>query len=163
MDFSKLNTSAACQSARTIVVEINGEPTDVEIDIIGADAPQAKRAMAALRARMPALETRRAQLQDRVKNLAEGSEEYGKVIDALSKIDGDVTALWCRYMAECTVAWRNIEEDGTSVPFSVEKAEEFYTQSQCLQASVLPSVMDRVGFLGNVHPGSPSLSKTRHD
>lgn len=161
MDFSKLNTSAACQSVRTIVVEINGEPTDVEIDIIGADAPQAKRAMAALRARMPALETRRAQLQERVKNLAEGSEEYGKAIDALAKIDSDVTALWCRYMAECTVAWRNIDEDGAAVPYSVEKAEEFYTHSQYLQASVLPSVMDRAGFLGNVQPSGRSSSKTK--
>lgn len=161
MDFSKLNTTAACQTVRTVVVEVNGEPTDVEIDIIGTDAPQAKRAMAALRARMPALETRRAQLQERVKSMAEGSEDHAKIIDALTKIDEDVTRLWCRYMAECTVAWRSIEEDGAPVPFSTEKAEEFYTQSQYLQAAVLPSVMDRAGFMGNVPLALPTSSKAK--
>lgn len=157
MDVSQLNTSVACQKPRTVVVEVNGEPTDVEIDIIGADAPQARRAMAAVRAKLPMIETRRTQLQERLKNIAEGTDERAQILDALSNLDADATAVWCRYMAECTVAWRNLEDAGAPIPFSVETAESLYVQSQPLQAAVLPSVMDRVAFLGNVSkPGRTS-------
>lgn len=162
MDFARLNTVAACQKTRTVIVEINGEPTDIEIDIIGTEAPQARRAMAAVRARMPELEKRRAQLQERTQKVAESSEEYERAIDALAKIDDEVNAVWCRYMAECTVAWRNLDSDGAPIPFSVEKAEELYLQSHYLQAAVLPSVMDRAAFMGNVQaPGAPSSKRKR--
>lgn len=157
MDFSKLNTAAACQKTRTVAVDVNGELTDIEIDIIGTEALQARRAMAAVRAKLPMIETRRTQLQERLKNLAEGAEEYAQIIDALAKLDAESTAVWCRYMAECTVGWRNLEDAGVQIPFSVETAESLYVQSHYLQAAVLPSVMDRAAFLGNVSKPGRSL------
>lgn len=157
MDVSQLNTSVACQQARTIDVEVDGKPTDVKIEVIGADAPKAKRAMAAVRAKLPMIGTRRTQLQERLKNIAEGTDEHAQILDALANLDSEETAVWCRYMAECTVTWHNIEDKGTPIPFDVETAESLYVQSQPLQAAVLPSVMDRAAFLGNASkPGRTS-------
>lgn len=161
MDFAKINTAAACQTVRTVIVEVDGVPTDIEVDVIGADSPQARRANAAVRAKLPPLEARRAQLHERLKKLAAGTAEAEQIIDALAKIDADINAAWCRYMAECTVAWRNIEADGVPVPFSVETAEQFYAQSQPLQATVMPAVWDRAGFLGNVPTNGGSSSKPK--
>lgn len=161
MDFASLNTSAASEKPRTIIVKLNGEPTDVEIDIIGSHSQKARRAQAEHAAKTPKIEARIKQLSDRLANLDDSHKDYPQVLEALTEARDQKAQAMCRLLAQMTCGWRNLDANGVPVEFSEDVAEQFYAQSEPMFLSVLPEVADTGAFLGNVSSGGSNSGSTK--
>lgn len=144
MDFTSLNTSAACEVPREVnIKDANDQPTDFYVTIYGVDSRIYKESMAKIEAR-----TRMADKRNEPLTPEERETD------------------WIELLVRCTVSWRGItsgkdpEGNPIPLPFTQENVRMVYTNSAIAKSQVMVRVIDRAGFLGNVETLSANSSPT---
>lgn len=110
----------ASAGAWMTVVDLNGEETDFRIHVRGTDSPEFERIVAqADRARKP----------NKAMSLMEAKRN---TLDML---------------AQMTIGWEGLKDNGRAVPFSQEKAREIYKAHNWLREQVDAFIGDRANFM----------------
>jgi hypothetical protein len=132
MDLKKLDSVAACENGRDIVIrDAEGIETDITFNVVGVDSKVFRNENAKLQAKLKLAEKR------------------GKELDA-----DEVESEYCRMIAKCTLGWQNLTEGGKPIPFSEEKATEIYEGFPLIKSQVFAALFDRAAFLGNLQSAS---------
>ncbi len=135
MDIKLLDTRKAATEGRECIIRMpDGSPTDIKIVMAGLDSDLFKEM--------------NDKLQREVREALKRNREFELTPDEERERD------WQR-MANATVGWSGVEEDGKELPFAKENARRIYEQYPL----VFRQVLAFVGGEGNFLPVSPkSLS-----
>lgn len=127
MDLNQLDTVAACtKGAEVRIKDVYDNLTDISIKVVGCDSPVFRAADQKLKMKVRAAEKRKQPLE-------------GEALEAL----------YIEMMAECTLGWTNLQENGKEVVFSKETAKDIYQRFPLIKGQVYVALFDRALYLGN--------------
>lgn len=125
MNFSDFDTSELATGGvdMTVLHPATLEETEATIKLCGTDSEQFKNA---------------------TKAQAEANASSGKKKKALSREAIDEAT--CQILADCTLEWSNVEENGKTLPFTRENALALYRRHAWLREQVNVFIGDRANF-----------------
>lgn len=123
MDLSTLNTAKGATEGAELTLRhpVTNDELDGKIRLKGGDSREYRAAL-------------HRTFQDRVKR---GGRTYEETEDTTASI-----------LAEVTIDWGGIEENGEEVPFGYENAKRIYSEYPWIREQVERFIADRSNFLG---------------